>query len=336
MAHPIHKHMHTHVTRENVKAAVRDDKAHMDYLKRDVKDDQRTGGEYKDINQTADEKHISKLAGDVKYDEKKEGISRKSSPFNEIAPVYRDPKNKRKMSKAEKTQGQINEMRASGSQGSGKWDRKVKKMDKTVGQLKEGGITQTYDTRDGKGGGSNRTQFEATFGDIKSWDQKSKPTGWDKEMGPEKIKTQRKDLDKYNPVDDRAGISRESSSPLNDMNHKGMSPKELHDHGMVEHPAKRPDFDKKKDWKKGKKGDKGNVYGGNKGVSRKVSEKRAKKMVEKGKGVMSYAYGGIGEGHSPGEEHNRGRFTKIKRKDRTGKKRTSYSSDELGKSMDVK
>jgi len=76
MGHPIHKHMHTHITKQNVAAAIRDDKAHMDYLKRDVKDDQRAGGKYKDINQTADEKHISKLAGDVKYDEKKEGMSR--------------------------------------------------------------------------------------------------------------------------------------------------------------------------------------------------------------------------------------------------------------------
>ena len=79
MAHPIHKHMHTFITKQNVKAAIRDDKAHMDYLKRDVKDDQRHGGKYKDENQTADEKHISKLAGDVKYDEKKEGMSRESS-----------------------------------------------------------------------------------------------------------------------------------------------------------------------------------------------------------------------------------------------------------------
>ncbi len=83
MAHPIHKHMHTHITKRNVEAAIRDNKAHIDYLKRDVKDDQRTGGKYKDINQTADEKHISKLAGDVRHDEKKEGLSRNSSsPLN--------------------------------------------------------------------------------------------------------------------------------------------------------------------------------------------------------------------------------------------------------------
>ena len=60
--------MGTKITKSNVRSAIRDDKAHMDYLKRDVRDDQRTGGKYKDINQTADEKHISKLAGDVKAD----------------------------------------------------------------------------------------------------------------------------------------------------------------------------------------------------------------------------------------------------------------------------
>jgi len=52
-------HAHTHVTGHNYKAAERDDAAHIDYLKRDVL--------YK---MTADEKHISKLAGDMKYDKK--------------------------------------------------------------------------------------------------------------------------------------------------------------------------------------------------------------------------------------------------------------------------
>ena len=60
--------MGTKITKSNVRSAIRDDKAHMDYLKRDVRDDQRAGGKYKDINQTADEKHISNLAGDVKAD----------------------------------------------------------------------------------------------------------------------------------------------------------------------------------------------------------------------------------------------------------------------------
>ena len=60
--------MGTKITKGNVRAAMRDDKAHIDYLKRDVLDDQKGGGKYKDINQTADEKHISKLAGDIKAD----------------------------------------------------------------------------------------------------------------------------------------------------------------------------------------------------------------------------------------------------------------------------
>jgi len=82
MGHPIHKHMHTHITKENVKAAIRDDKAHMDYLKRDVKDDQKFHVADKDARQTHDEQHISNLAQDVKHDEKKEGLSRMQSPLN--------------------------------------------------------------------------------------------------------------------------------------------------------------------------------------------------------------------------------------------------------------
>ena len=82
--HPIHKHMHTHITKSNVKAAIKDDKAHMDYLKRDVLDDQRYHAKDKDEKQTADEKHITRLAEDVRHDEKKEGVSRRSSsPLNE-------------------------------------------------------------------------------------------------------------------------------------------------------------------------------------------------------------------------------------------------------------
>ena len=60
--------MDTKITMGNVKSAIKDDKAHMSYLKQDVNDDQKAGGKYKDINQTADEKHISKLAGDIKHD----------------------------------------------------------------------------------------------------------------------------------------------------------------------------------------------------------------------------------------------------------------------------
>lgn len=61
--------MGTKITKSNAESAIKDDKAHIDYLKRDVLDDQHAGGEYKDIDQTADEKHISKLAGDIKHDD---------------------------------------------------------------------------------------------------------------------------------------------------------------------------------------------------------------------------------------------------------------------------
>ena len=59
------------VTSSNIGATKKDDEAHMDYLKQDVKYDNKHG--HSDENMTADEKHISKLAGDLKYDEKKHG-----------------------------------------------------------------------------------------------------------------------------------------------------------------------------------------------------------------------------------------------------------------------
>ena len=36
--------MDTKITKSNVKSAIKDDKAHIDYLKRDVLDDQKYGG----------------------------------------------------------------------------------------------------------------------------------------------------------------------------------------------------------------------------------------------------------------------------------------------------
>ena len=59
-------HAHTKITKSNVKAAEKDDAAHMDYLKRDINYDAKHGGSKKQM--LDDEKHISKLAGDLKYD----------------------------------------------------------------------------------------------------------------------------------------------------------------------------------------------------------------------------------------------------------------------------
>jgi hypothetical protein len=72
-------HAHTKVTKGNYKASERDDAAHIDYLKRDIKDDQKFHVKDKDEKQTADEKHISKLAGDMKYDKEHHG-----SPANHV------------------------------------------------------------------------------------------------------------------------------------------------------------------------------------------------------------------------------------------------------------
>ena len=70
-------HAHTKVTASNYKATERDDAAHIDYLKQDIKYDATHG--HSDANMTADEKHISKLAGDMKYDKKHDGSPAKMS-----------------------------------------------------------------------------------------------------------------------------------------------------------------------------------------------------------------------------------------------------------------
>ena len=70
-------HAHTKVTKGNYKASEKDDAAHIDYLKRDVLYDDHHG--HSDEKMTADEKHISKLAGDMKYDEKKHGSPAKNA-----------------------------------------------------------------------------------------------------------------------------------------------------------------------------------------------------------------------------------------------------------------
>jgi len=72
-------HAHTKVTSKNYDDAVKDDAAHIDYLKRDVLYDDHHG--HSDEKMTADEKHISKLAGDMKYDKEHH-----SSPAKHVIP----------------------------------------------------------------------------------------------------------------------------------------------------------------------------------------------------------------------------------------------------------
>ena len=63
----------TRVNKSNYKATERDNAAHIEYLKKDIDYDNKHNKS--DIDMTADEKHISKLAGDMKYDKKKHGDS---------------------------------------------------------------------------------------------------------------------------------------------------------------------------------------------------------------------------------------------------------------------
>lgn len=64
---------HTRVDKSNYKAAQKDDAAHIDYLKRDVNDIQKSkmSQKKKDSYETADEQHISNLAQDMKFNKKK-------------------------------------------------------------------------------------------------------------------------------------------------------------------------------------------------------------------------------------------------------------------------
>ena len=71
---------HSRVTSHNMAATKRDDEAHMQYLKEDIKYDNKHG--HSDIDMTADEKHISKLAGDLKYDEKQHGAAHQKRGYH--------------------------------------------------------------------------------------------------------------------------------------------------------------------------------------------------------------------------------------------------------------
>ncbi len=67
----------TKVTSSNYRASERDDAAHISYLKRDIDYDNKHG--HSDESMTADEKHISKLAGDMKYDKERYGSPTKKA-----------------------------------------------------------------------------------------------------------------------------------------------------------------------------------------------------------------------------------------------------------------
>ncbi len=71
-------HPHTRVDRYNYKPTERDDAAHISYLKRDIMYDAHHG--HDDEKMVADEKHISKLAGDMRYDKEHHGAGKHHGP----------------------------------------------------------------------------------------------------------------------------------------------------------------------------------------------------------------------------------------------------------------
>ena len=90
-------HAHTRVTSKNYDDAVKDDAAHIDYLKRDINYDAKHG--HSDEKMTADEKHISKLAGDIKYDKEHH------SPASALHAHTDEHMRKQAERKAKRTQG---------------------------------------------------------------------------------------------------------------------------------------------------------------------------------------------------------------------------------------
>ena len=77
-----YNHAHTRVDAQNYKATERDDAAHIDYLKRDVLYDDHHG--HDDEKMVANEKHISKLAGDMKYDKEHHGAGKHHGPMKAL------------------------------------------------------------------------------------------------------------------------------------------------------------------------------------------------------------------------------------------------------------
>ena len=281
MGHPIHKHMHTHITKQNVKAAIRDDKAHMDYLKRDVKDDQKFHAADKDARQTADEKHITNLAQDVKYDEKKEGVSRyeygmsrTQSPLN----VGPDAASKKKYSFGEKLVGTAknigdrlamipNKLAYGGktkedvmkNRAHNQYSHPDQGHNFDIAQADMKMRTDRIKKRKDEGSAFFRHTSEhateeymarkdAAIKKSKGMSRYSSPvnniTYGDKSGPTGYIGEERYDLNQYNPVDDRAGSPVKNKA--NGKEHAEMGRKEKFDHLMVEHPA-RPNKRKKEE-----------------------------------------------------------------------------------------
>jgi len=132
-------HAHTKVTKENYKASERDDAAHIDYLKRDVLYDDHHG--HSDEKMTADEKHISKLAGDMKYDKKHHGSpAHIELPKGAAKNIVSAASNVNPMREAAKLASEVNELRDKDDAfAKGLTDKKRKKGKAIYGALTQEG-----------------------------------------------------------------------------------------------------------------------------------------------------------------------------------------------------
>jgi hypothetical protein len=103
-------HADTKVTASNYKATEKDDAAHIDYLKRDILYDNHHG--HSDEKMTADEKHISKLAGDMKYDKKHHGSpTHMDLPRGTAQNIASAASNVNPMREAAKLASEVNELK---------------------------------------------------------------------------------------------------------------------------------------------------------------------------------------------------------------------------------
>ena len=111
----MHGEKHTKVTGSNVNAAKKDDKDHIDYLKRDINYDAKNGGSNRQM--TADEKHITNLARDIKYDDK----------IKPVAAMYGKGKGPKMESNAQEKKNLINDNPIASRASGGSWMSKHSK-----------------------------------------------------------------------------------------------------------------------------------------------------------------------------------------------------------------
>ena len=119
----MHGEKHTKITGSNVNAAKRDDKDHIDYLKRDINYDAKNGGSNSQM--TADEQHITNLAKDVNYDDKTKPVAAMHGKTHGGAKMY--DKGPKMESNAQEKKNLINDNPIASRASGGSWMSKHSK-----------------------------------------------------------------------------------------------------------------------------------------------------------------------------------------------------------------